>query len=116
MFGGGITMEKAGLDESGFATKSPLSSQRWYHFGSTDFGSYRLGRSAIAFNHPKARQVCKHNGRHPCQTRSSDAPAGWEKPAVARRRCRNRKRQWAARHSCSGKVSGIGGLTVVKAL
>src|SRR5581483_1311320 len=85
MFGGGITMEKAGLDESGFATKSPLSNQRRYHFGSTDFGSYRLGRSGIAFNHPKARQVCKHNGQLRYRRPSLNALAGRAKPVVARR-------------------------------
>jgi hypothetical protein len=28
MFGGGITIENAGFEDSGFATKSPFSSQR----------------------------------------------------------------------------------------
>src|SRR5262249_61674128 len=48
MFGGGITIENGGFGDSGFAMKSRLSSQRWYHFGSTAFGSYLLGSSAIA--------------------------------------------------------------------
>src|SRR5215468_10600060 len=48
MFGGGITIENGGFGDSGFATKSRFSSQRWYHFGSTAFGSYLLGSSAIA--------------------------------------------------------------------
>src|SRR5205823_14159111 len=39
MFGGGITIENGGFDEIGFATKSRLSIQSAYHFGSTDFGS-----------------------------------------------------------------------------
>jgi hypothetical protein len=38
--------------------KSRFSSQRWYHFGSTAFGSYLLGSSAIAINHPKVERVC----------------------------------------------------------
>src|SRR3954451_6754228 len=47
MFGGGITIENGGFDDCGFATKSRFSSQCWYHFGSTAFGSYRLGSSTI---------------------------------------------------------------------
>src|SRR5438093_9894925 len=47
MFGGGITIENAGFEDSGFAMKSPCSIQRRYHFGSSAFGSYRLGSSAI---------------------------------------------------------------------
>jgi hypothetical protein len=63
MFGGGITIENGGFDESGFATKSLFSSHRWYHFGSTAFGSYLFGSSAIAINHPKVAHVCKSAAR-----------------------------------------------------
>jgi hypothetical protein len=63
MFGGGITMENAGFDEFAFATKSRFSIQRRYHFGSTDFGSYLFGSSAIAINHPKPGRVCKSPAR-----------------------------------------------------
>src|SRR5213592_3832898 len=59
MFGGGITIENGAFDDSEFTTKSPSSIQRRYHFGSTEFGSYLLGSSAIAINHPKAWRVCK---------------------------------------------------------
>jgi hypothetical protein len=59
MFGGGITIENAGFDDVGFAAKSRFSSQCWYHFGSTAFGSYLLESSAIAINHPKVARVCK---------------------------------------------------------
>src|SRR6266480_4720625 len=48
IFGGGITIEKAGFDERGLAWKSQFSIQRRYHFGSTLFGSYLLESSAIA--------------------------------------------------------------------
>src|SRR5439155_1317230 len=58
-FGGGITMENGGFDDFEFATKSWSSIQCRYHFGSTEFGSYLLGSSAIAINHPKAWPVCK---------------------------------------------------------
>jgi hypothetical protein len=63
MFGGGITIENGGFDEFGFATKSRFSIQRRYHFGSTDFGSYLFGSSAIAINHPKPGRVCKSPAR-----------------------------------------------------
>src|SRR5436190_10583394 len=59
MFGGGITIENGAFDDSEFTTKSPLSIQRRYHFGSTEFGSYLLGSSAIAINHPEVARVCK---------------------------------------------------------
>src|SRR5215471_15456393 len=59
MFGGGITIENGGFDDFAFATKSRFSIHRWYHFGSTDFGSYLFGSSAIAINHPKPERVCK---------------------------------------------------------
>src|SRR5436189_900972 len=59
IFGGGITMEKGGFDDFEFATKSRSSIHRRYHLGSTEFGSYLLGSSAIAINHPKAWRVCK---------------------------------------------------------
>src|SRR5437016_14457366 len=63
MFGGGITIENGGFDEFGFATKSRFSIHRRYHFGSTDFGSYLFGSSAIAINHPKAWRLCKSAAR-----------------------------------------------------
>ena len=47
IFGGGITMENGGFEDFEFGTKSPSSIQRWYHFGSTEFGWYLLGSSAI---------------------------------------------------------------------
>src|ERR1051326_736539 len=59
IFGGGITIENGGFDDFAFATKSRSSTHRRYHFGSTKFGSYLLGSSAIAINHPKAWLVCK---------------------------------------------------------
>src|SRR6185312_1816401 len=59
MFGGGITIENAGFDDFGSATKSRFSIQCRYHFGSTNFGSYLFGSSAIAINHPKPERVCK---------------------------------------------------------
>src|SRR5213078_296692 len=59
MFGGGITIENGGFDGFGFATKSRCSIHRWYHVGSTDFGSYLFGSSAMAINHPKAGRLCK---------------------------------------------------------
>src|SRR5947207_2645159 len=59
MFGGGMTIENAGLDDFGFASKSRLSIQRAYHFGSTVLGSYVFGSSGIAIDHPKSRRVCK---------------------------------------------------------
>src|SRR6266702_5281062 len=62
MFGGGITIENGAFDDSEFTTKSPSSIQRRYHFGSTELGSYLLGSSAIAINHPKAQRVCKWPG------------------------------------------------------
>src|ERR1700730_18568947 len=48
MFGGGMTMEKGGFADFAFASKSRLSIQRAYHFGSTLFGSYVFESSAIA--------------------------------------------------------------------
>jgi hypothetical protein len=63
IFGGGITIENAGFDEFESATKSRFSIQRWYHFGSTNFGSYLFGSSAIAINHPKPERVCKSAAR-----------------------------------------------------
>src|ERR1700748_751497 len=63
ILGGGITIENAGFDDFGFATKSRFSIQRRYHFGSTDFGSYLLGSSAIAINHPKPERLCKSTAR-----------------------------------------------------
>src|SRR6266487_5963681 len=62
IFGGGITIEKAGFDERGLASKSRFSIQRAYHFGSTDFGSYVLGSSAIAMNHRRGCSDCKNDG------------------------------------------------------
>src|SRR5437764_4011989 len=59
MFGGGMTIENAGFDNFGFASKSRLSIQRTYHFGSTVLGSYVFGSSGIAIDHPKSRRVCK---------------------------------------------------------
>jgi hypothetical protein len=63
MFGGGITIENGGFDDFEFATKSRSSIHRRYHFGSTEPGSYLLGSSAIAINHPKAWRVCKSTAR-----------------------------------------------------
>src|SRR5438046_3046230 len=63
IFGGGITMEKGGFDDFEFATKSRSSIHRRYHLGSTEFGSYLLGSSAIAINHPKRERVCKSPSR-----------------------------------------------------
>src|SRR5712692_8326678 len=60
-FGGGMTIEKAGFDERGLASKSRCSIQRAYHFGSTDFGSYVLGSSVIAMNHPRGSPDCKND-------------------------------------------------------
>src|SRR6266436_5431114 len=57
--GGGITIENGGFGDFGPATKSRLSIHRSYHFGSTEFGSYLLGSSAIAINHPRREHVCK---------------------------------------------------------
>src|SRR5438309_655767 len=48
-FGGGITMAYAGFGEAGLATKSFLSNQNWYHFDSTDCGSYAFEISDIGF-------------------------------------------------------------------
>src|SRR5206468_11487791 len=63
MFGGGITIENGAFDDSEFTTKSWSSIQCRYHFGSTEFGSYLLGSSAIAINHPKPERVCKSSTR-----------------------------------------------------
>src|SRR5437870_5206735 len=63
-FGGGITIENGGFDDFEFATKSRSSIQCRYHFGSTAFGSYLFGSSAIAINHPKAWRVCKGESVH----------------------------------------------------
>ena len=38
-FGGGMTMEYAGLSDSGSAVKQPSASQYAYHFSSTACGS-----------------------------------------------------------------------------
>jgi hypothetical protein len=59
IFGGGITMENGGFDDFEFATKSRSSIHLRYHFGSTTFGSYLFGSSAIVFNHPRREHVCK---------------------------------------------------------
>src|SRR6266545_7413236 len=72
MFGGGITMENGAFDDSEFTMKSPSSIQCRYHFGSTEFGSYLLGSSAIAINHPKAWRVCK--GRVGARRRTAQVP------------------------------------------
>jgi len=72
MFGGGITIENGAFDDSEFTTKSPSSIQRRYHFGSTEFGSYLLGSSAIAINHPKAWPVFK--GRVGARRRTAQGP------------------------------------------
>src|SRR5579862_5687122 len=50
-FGGGMTMENAGLDDFAFAVKQFCFSQKSYHFSSTACGSYAFEISDIYFNH-----------------------------------------------------------------
>src|SRR5947208_13561649 len=73
IFGGGITLDKAGFDERGLAWKSRFSIQRRYHFGSTLFGSYLLESSAIAMNHPRQVADCNWVGTPCCGVRTGAA-------------------------------------------
>src|SRR6516162_7846782 len=50
-FGGGMTMENAGLMDFAFAVKHELSCQNLYHLSSTACGSYAFGISDIVFCH-----------------------------------------------------------------
>src|ERR1700726_3503775 len=115
MFGGGITIENGFFGELGFALKSRFSIQRLYHFGSTALGSYVFGSSGISIQSSEARARLQTPATS-CERFHPASPFARERRLAASRQYAELSRYMSDSRPIGVFDSGIGGLTVVKAL